>query len=83
MRTIVADAYKISAPPQKIKIIGGGSTSTDTPDFDAIVVGAGFSGIQMLKSLRDKLGLEVHVYEEAETVGGTWFVSLGVSPTAR
>ena len=26
-------------------------------DFDAVVVGAGFSGMYMLKSLRDKLGL--------------------------
>src|SRR5690242_17065147 len=29
------------------------------PDIDAVVVGAGFSGIAMLKSLRDKLGLKV------------------------
>jgi cation diffusion facilitator CzcD-associated flavoprotein CzcO len=41
--------------------------------FDAVVVGAGFSGMYMLKSLRDKLGLKVRVYEEAETVGGTWY----------
>jgi cation diffusion facilitator CzcD-associated flavoprotein CzcO len=26
-------------------------------DFDAVVIGAGFSGMHMLKSLRDKLGL--------------------------
>jgi cation diffusion facilitator CzcD-associated flavoprotein CzcO len=44
-----------------------------TPDLDAIVIGAGFSGIHTLKSLRDKLGLKVRVYEEAETVGGTWY----------
>lgn len=43
------------------------------PDFDAVVVGAGFSGMYMLKSLRDKLGLRVRVYEAAETVGGTWY----------
>src|SRR6185437_5902914 len=43
------------------------------PDFDAIVVGAGFSGIHMLKSLRDKLGLKVRTYEAGETVGGTWY----------
>ena len=41
--------------------------------FDAVVIGAGFSGMYMLKSLRDKLGLKVRVYEEAETVGGTWY----------
>jgi len=44
-----------------------------TPDFDAVVIGAGFSGIHMLKSLRDKLGLQVRVYEAGDTVGGTWY----------
>jgi cyclohexanone monooxygenase len=44
-----------------------------TPDFDAVVIGAGFSGLHMLKSLRDKLGLTARVYEEGQTVGGTWY----------
>jgi cyclohexanone monooxygenase len=44
-----------------------------TPEFDAIVIGAGFSGIHMLKSLRDHLGLKVRVYEAGDTVGGTWY----------
>ena len=44
-----------------------------TQDFDAVVIGAGFSGMHMLKSLRDKLGLKVRVYEAGETVGGTWY----------
>jgi cation diffusion facilitator CzcD-associated flavoprotein CzcO len=43
------------------------------PAFDAVVVGAGFSGLYMLKSLRDKLGLKVKVYEAGDTVGGTWY----------
>jgi len=43
------------------------------PDFDAVVIGAGFSGMYMLKALRDRLGLKVRVYEAAETVGGTWY----------
>jgi len=42
-------------------------------NFDAVVIGAGFSGIHMLKSLRDKLGLKVRVYEAGGTVGGTWY----------
>jgi cation diffusion facilitator CzcD-associated flavoprotein CzcO len=42
-------------------------------NFDAIVIGAGFSGMYMLKSLRDRLGLKVRVYEAGETVGGTWY----------
>ena len=44
-----------------------------TQNFDAIVIGAGFSGMYMLKSLRDKLGLRVRVYEAGATVGGTWY----------
>src|SRR5262249_10663744 len=44
-----------------------------TQHFDAVVIGAGFSGMHMLKSLRDKLGLKVRVYEAGETVGGTWY----------
>src|ERR1700758_1272481 len=42
-------------------------------NFGAGVVGAGFSGIHMLKSLRDKLGLKVRVFEAGDTVGGTWY----------
>ena len=42
-------------------------------NFDAVVIGAGFSGIYMLKSLRDKLGMNVRVYEAGDTVGGTWY----------
>jgi len=41
--------------------------------FDAIVIGAGFSGMYMLRLLRDKLGLNVRLYEAGETVGGTWY----------
>ncbi len=47
--------------------------SEATEIFDAVVVGAGFSGIYMLKALRDRLGLKVRVYEAGETVGGTWY----------
>ena len=43
------------------------------PDVDAVVIGAGFSGMYMLKALRDRLGLKVQVYEAGETVGGTWY----------
>lgn len=40
--------------------------------YDAIVVGAGFSGLYMLHRLR-KQGLRVRVLERASGVGGTWF----------
>jgi cation diffusion facilitator CzcD-associated flavoprotein CzcO len=42
-------------------------------EFDAIVVGAGFSGLYMLHSLRDKLGLSTRVLEAGDGVGGTWY----------
>ena len=41
-------------------------------EFDAIVVGAGFSGIYMLHRPRT-LGLSVRVIEAASDVGGTWY----------
>jgi cation diffusion facilitator CzcD-associated flavoprotein CzcO len=47
--------------------------SSATQNIDAVVIGAGFSGLHMLKSLRDKLGLNVRGYEAGETVGGTWY----------
>ncbi|GLA66635.1 hypothetical protein AtubIFM56815_009323 [Aspergillus tubingensis] len=42
------------------------------PDFDAIVVWAGFGGIYMCKKLTDQ-GLSVKVIEAAPDVGGTWY----------
>ncbi len=42
-----------------------------SPRFDALVIGAGFSGLYTLHRLR-QLGLRVLVLEMAENVGGTW-----------
>ncbi len=47
--------------------------SGTSPDFDAIVIGAGFSGLGMLRRLRDELGMSVQVYEAGDGVGGTWY----------
>jgi cyclohexanone monooxygenase len=47
--------------------------SETTENVDAVIIGAGFSGMYMLKALRDRLGLKVRVYELGETVGGTWY----------
>src|SRR5438045_7325992 len=48
-------------------------TSTDAAtDFDAIVVGAGVSGLYQLYKLRE-LGLKVRVFETGSGVGGTWY----------
>ncbi|MBV9748563.1 MAG: NAD(P)/FAD-dependent oxidoreductase, partial [Acetobacteraceae bacterium] len=41
--------------------------------FDAVVIGAGFSGMYMLHRLRDQMGLRVKVFEAGDGVGGTWY----------
>ena len=41
--------------------------------LDALIVGAGFSGMYQLLCLRDRLGLDVEVLEAGDDVGGTWF----------
>src|ERR1700749_4989558 len=46
--------------------------STD-PALDAVIVGAGFSGLYQLHQLRDRLGLAVRVLETGSDVGGTWY----------
>ncbi|MGP4020726.1 flavin-containing monooxygenase [Saccharopolyspora sp. 5N708] len=44
----------------------------DSPHYDAIIIGAGFAGMYMLKTLRDK-GFRAHVFERGTDVGGTWY----------
>jgi cation diffusion facilitator CzcD-associated flavoprotein CzcO len=41
-------------------------------ELDAVIVGAGFSGLYMLYRLRE-IGLSTRVYEAADGVGGTWY----------
>ncbi len=47
-----------------------GSAKTEV---DAVIIGAGFSGLYMLRKLRDELGLSARVLEAGESVGGTWY----------
>jgi cyclohexanone monooxygenase len=42
-------------------------------DLDAVIIGAGFSGLYMLHRLRDEMGLSARVYETGGGVGGTWY----------
>ena len=42
-------------------------------DLDAVVIGAGFSGLYMLRRLRDELGVSARVFEAGDDVGGTWY----------
>ena len=46
-------------------------TMPSSARFDAIVIGAGFSGLYALHRLR-QLGTHTAVLEKAENVGGTW-----------
>jgi len=41
--------------------------------LDAVIIGAGFSGMYQLHALRDRLGLNAIVLEAADGVGGTWY----------
>ena len=48
-------------------------TGTDLAnDFDAIIIGAGISGMYQLYRLRE-LGMKVKVLEAGTDVGGTWY----------
>ncbi len=50
-----------------------GNTGGAAPlDFDAVVIGAGVTGLYQLHKLRE-LGLRVRVLEAASGVGGTWY----------
>ena len=49
------------------------AATTKKADFDAVVIGAGFSGLYMLYRLRDLLGMSAKVFEAGDGVGGTWY----------
>jgi cation diffusion facilitator CzcD-associated flavoprotein CzcO len=41
--------------------------------YDALIIGAGFSGLYQLHCLRDRLGLSAVVLEAGDGIGGTWY----------
>jgi cation diffusion facilitator CzcD-associated flavoprotein CzcO len=43
------------------------------PEWDAIIIGAGISGLFQLHCLRDRLGMNVRLFEMGTGVGGTWY----------
>ena len=47
-------------------------SATSAPDYDAIIIGAGMSGLYQLHRLR-QLGMRVRVFEAGTNVGGTWY----------
>src|SRR3954464_10257480 len=63
----------------QIGLRGTCSSQTDRPpqaaaelDYDAIIIGAGMSGLYQLYRLREQ-GLRVRVLEAGTEVGGTWY----------
>jgi cation diffusion facilitator CzcD-associated flavoprotein CzcO len=57
------------APSQAVAHKVEADTATD---FDAVIIGAGVSGLYQLYKLRE-LGLRVRVFETGTGVGGTWY----------
>lgn len=51
----------------------GATTEPAVEALDAVIIGAGFSGLYMLYRARDVLGLRACVFEAGDGVGGTWF----------
>ncbi|MEM1436484.1 MAG: NAD(P)/FAD-dependent oxidoreductase [Pseudomonadota bacterium] len=47
--------------------------SENSMQYDAIIIGSGFSGLYALHHLRDRMGLRVRVFDGAGGVGGTWW----------
>ena len=48
------------------------NTAAPALDYDAIIIGAGMSGLYQLYRLRE-LGMRVRVFEAGTDVGGTWY----------
>jgi cyclohexanone monooxygenase len=50
---------------------GGSAAAQGKPDYDAIVIGAGFAGLSLIHYLREA-GLSIRVFDKASDIGGTW-----------
>jgi cation diffusion facilitator CzcD-associated flavoprotein CzcO/acetyl esterase/lipase len=53
-------------------VAGSAATEAKTPDFEVLVVGAGFAGLYLLHRLR-QAGVAAKAFETGDDVGGTWF----------
>ncbi len=49
-----------------------GTDASTQPEFDVVIVGAGFAGMYLLHRLRG-LGFSTRVFETGDDVGGTWY----------
>jgi len=48
------------------------NTPNSKKDYDAIIIGAGMSGLYQLHKIR-QLGLSARIFETGSGVGGTWY----------
>ncbi len=48
-------------------------STTSANHYDALIIGAGFSGLYQLHCLRDQLDMKTLVVEQGEGIGGTWY----------
>lgn len=48
------------------------SSGTTNLELDALIIGAGFSGIYILHKLRDEMNMRVKIFEASSDIGGTW-----------
>ena len=62
----------IRHPPSQSDEMTDQTLHMNNPDYDAIIIGAGISGLYQLHLLR-KLGMKVRVFEAGTGVGGTWY----------
>ncbi|ROV98801.1 hypothetical protein VPNG_08379 [Cytospora leucostoma] len=63
--------FKTDLTDYSVSNEGRGGLYTDNLDIDALIVGAGFSGIFMLKTLRER-GFKAVIFEAGNDIGGTW-----------
>jgi cation diffusion facilitator CzcD-associated flavoprotein CzcO len=64
----------MASSPKSRQAAGNGSVdqTRKIEEFDAIVIGAGVTGLYQLHRIR-QLGLKVRLYEDGSGVGGTWY----------
>lgn len=60
------------APPPNPRAAGAAVRAAAAETVDAVVIGAGMSGLGMLERLL-RMGLSVRVYERGADVGGVWY----------
>ena len=72
-KTMCSRRRKMSTEKSATETTGDRLVQTPPPlvDFDAIVVGAGFSGLGLIHYLRE-INCSVRVFDNADDIGGTW-----------